>query len=124
MIVDSSALIAYFRKKDVFHLISVEMIESLDKLTIPDYILAETLTVLKLKESWETATKCADFLTNSVNISIRPTPPLEFETTLKFFNKNRNSLSFVDTLLVILCKKEKQAVMTFDNEIQSFLKAR
>lgn len=98
------------------------MIESLDSITIPDYILAETLTVLKLKESWKIAAECANFLTNSRNISVRPTQPEEFETTLAFFSKNHNNLSFVDTLLIILCRKEKQSIMTFDKEIQSMMK--
>ena len=102
-------------------MVAVEMVESLDDLTVPDYILAETLTVLKLKESWPIAAKCADFLTNSSNISIRTTNPSEFETTLAYFTKNQNNLSFVDTLLIILCRKGKQSIMTFDREIKSIM---
>lgn len=122
MIADSSALIAYFRKQDVFHAIAVEMMESLDSLTVPDHILAETLTVLKIKEGAAIAIVCADFLTNSSTISLRPTHPSEFEATLGYFSKNRNNLSFIDTLLVILSKKENQPIMTFDKELQNIMK--
>jgi predicted nucleic acid-binding protein len=120
-LLDSSVIIASFREKEDLHLIAKDILGSLGDFVVPDYVLAETLTVIKLREGFEEAKNCHEFLTSSEHISIRSTSPEEFEKALIFFMAHHNNLSFIDTLLMILHEQENFSITTFDKDLEKAL---
>lgn len=120
-ILDSSVIISIFRKQEKNHKKALRIFMSDEKFLIPDYAIAEILTVLKIKEGLETANKCYDFISNTKDMEIIPIEWNIFEKTAKYFSANKNKLSFVDTALLMLSKENKIELMTFDKDLQKTL---
>lgn len=118
IILDSSVIVAFFRPLETLHENAKNVINSADHCMIPDYVLAESLTIIKIKKGFEAMKNCGYFLVNNEHFTIRTTTSLEFQNTLQFFTEHENNLSFVDTLLVILNQQEQVPVETFDKDLQ------
>ncbi len=114
---DSSVVVALFRAEDTLHQKALSFFVSGDKFMIPDYVVAESLTVLKNREGSEIANKCADFLLNSKVVDIYSVQEVEFLFALDYFVKNQNKLSFVDTILLSLSEYSGHEIVTFDKEL-------
>lgn len=121
-ILDSSVIIALFRKSELLHKKAVELFMQDENYLIPDDVLAEVLTVLKIRENFETAQKCANFLLNVEDIEIRETESEIFQKALDFFLNNKNRLSFIDTLILVLSREKELEVATFDKDLAKLLK--
>lgn len=121
-ILDSSVIIALFRKNELLHKKAVELFMQDENYLIPDDVLAEVLTVLKIRENFEKAQAGANFLLNVENIEIRETDSEIFQKALDFFLNNKNRLSFIDTLILVLSREEELEVATFDKDLAKLLK--
>ena len=120
LLVDSSVIIATFRKNEVHHKEALNIVEYAQEIVILDYVLSEVLTVLKMRESTDIALKCLDFLTNNNNIHIRQLHHSELTKAIIFFKENKNTLSFVDTALIIYSRSHTYSFATFDKELQKY----
>jgi len=117
-IIDSSVIIAAFRKQEQNNKKALQVFISNEKFLILDYVLSEVLTVLKMRENFETAKKCHDFLSNTKDIEIAQTEPEIFEKALRYFSTNRNNLSFVDTVILTSSKENNMGIITFDKDLK------
>jgi len=113
-VVDSSIIIASFRKNEILHEKALELLNELTEFILLDYVLSEILTVLKMREGYNTMKQCLDFLSNNKNITISTLSNNEFHKTLQYFQNNPNKLSFVDTSLIIFSKSNNYKLCTFD----------
>lgn len=122
ILLDSSVVVALFRSKEDDHQRARKILEYDPHCIILDFVIAETMTVLKIRESLSIARQCHEFLMGEADITIHRTPTEEFDQALQYFMKNNNRLSLVDTLLFILHKKTKTPVATFDKDLAKLLK--
>lgn len=116
-LLDSSVIVALFRIDDTCHQKAVEIFFRNDDFVVNDYVISEVLTVLKVKENFDLVQKCADFLTSTGKIEIYETQPELFWFAMSFFQKNKNKLSFTDTLLLLLSRENRIPLVTFDREL-------
>ena len=121
IILDSSIIVAFFRPLEELHETARKVIETSEHCIIPDHVLAESLTVIKIRKGFEVAKNCSLFLTYNERFTIRPTSLLEFQNTLQFFTGAKNNLSFIDTLLLTLSQQEVIPVATFDQDLRQAL---
>lgn len=117
-ILDSSVIIAFFRRNESLHESAVDIFMQKEKFLVLDYVLAEVLTVLKLREGFDVAKDCAEFLNNVSDVEIFHTNADVFNAASDFFVRNRNQLSFIDTLLLTFARSEKFELVTFDKELK------
>lgn len=117
-ILDSSVIIALFRKNEKLHKKALQLILDDDGIfVVPDYVLSEVLTVLKMREGLEVMKNCLDFLENSEDFKIYYTDKLIFGKAVERLRNTDNNLSFVDTLLLELSNLENLDLLSFDKEI-------
>lgn len=117
VILDSSVIIAYFRENEIDHTRAEKIFDKYKTLFIPNFVLSEVLTILKMKEGFEAAANAIEFLINSDDIEIIYIDEDMFDASIGYFVSNKNSLSFVDTLLLKLANSEKVPFLTFDREL-------
>lgn len=118
VILDSSIIVAYFRNNEIDHARAKKIFREHQTLFIPNFVLSEVLTVLKMKEGFEAAAGAIEFLVNSDDIEIVYINEDMFDSSIGYFVANKNSLSFVDTLLLKLANSEKIPLLTFDRELE------
>jgi len=116
-LVDSSVIIAAFRKDEIYHQQALNILKSSSKIIILDLVLSEILTIIKMKENMEAVKKVIDFLINNKDIIIEKLDKNQQKKVLNFFKTNHNKLSFVDTALLIFGKNKKLNLLTFDKEL-------
>lgn len=117
VILDSSVVIAYFRKNELDHKRAEEIFSKNEILIIPDVVLIEVLTIIKMKEGYERAGQVVDFLLNCEGIMIVPTDEDIFMSAIGHFISHDNHLSLVDTQLFKFAKEEQISLITFDKEL-------
>lgn len=121
-LLDSSVIVGLFRVNDTCHQKALRIFFQNDDFVVSDYVISEVLTVLKIKENFELAQKCADFLTSTDGIKIHETQPELFWSAMNFFQKSKNKLSFTDTLLLLLSRENRIPLVTFDKELAKLVK--
>lgn len=119
-ILDSSVIIAFFRKNEKDHVKAVDIFLKNDDFLIPECVVSEVLTVLKMREGFEVARKSADFLMHTEGLEIRTLDFDIFFRALDFFTRGKNKLSFVDTLLLVFSKLNRVPLITFDKELLKY----
>ena len=117
LVIDSSVIIAAFRRQEERHNDALEILNFGQEILLLDYVLAEVLTVLKMKEGYKISNKCLDFLENCEGFLIRRLANAEFKSSVEFFKLNNNKLSFVDVCLVTFTKAQGLPLVTFDKEL-------
>ena len=122
LIIDSSVLIAAFRTTEKHHPEALKILQMAKTIIILDYVISEVATVLKIRENKETASQCLEFLEKNKEIEIKQTEKSDFKESIKFFKTNKNKLSFVDTVLLIISKNNNLPLATFDKELGKHLK--
>lgn len=95
-----------------------------ENLIVPDYVITEVMSILKMKESLKRAEECMFFLRNSVGIDIYMIDMDTFDATAEYFLKHSNNLSFIDAFLVIFSEKKAMPLMTFDRELAKLAKGK
>lgn len=121
MLVDSSVIIAAFRKKELDHYKAQAILTSLSEYIILDVVLAEIATVLKIRESYEFSSTCIQYVLKSNETKIMYTTAKEYQESLDYFLANNNKLSFVDTILLKKSLKTNMDLATFDKNLQKTL---
>jgi predicted nucleic acid-binding protein len=124
MILDSNVWIGYFNVDDAHHKASVKLVDSiaLEQIYIPEYVLIESISVLKLRASQKQSFLCLDFFMHTPNIHIMPSV-LVFSKTISLFQTlHESDLSFVDASLLVLSAEYN--VQTFDKKLASAIKKR
>jgi predicted nucleic acid-binding protein len=117
IILDSSIIIAAFRRNEIHHQDAINIMKQNEDIMILDYVITEVATVLKMREGETIANKCLDFLVNNQNIEICFLNNDEFSKTVNYFLNHKNKLSFIDTALFVFSKSKKIALATFDKEL-------
>ncbi|MDP2643018.1 MAG: PIN domain-containing protein [Candidatus Peregrinibacteria bacterium] len=121
-ILDSSVIISIFRQQEKNHKKALQIFISNEKFLIPECVIAEVLTVLKMREGLKTANKCYDFISNTKDVEITPIENIIFNKALAYFSQNKNNLSFVDTILLVLSKENQMELISFDKDLQKAVK--
>lgn len=121
LLIDSSIIISFFRKNEILHKEAINIIQNSNKILIIDYVLSEVLTVLKMREWFEIANLCLDFLENNNDIEILNIPKEYFDKSKEVFKKYNNKLSFVDILLTVVKNEKNINLATFDKDLVKFL---
>lgn len=117
IILDSNIWIGYFNQKDSLHKKSVKIVEDLSAVYVPEYVVLETVSILKMKSGSELANICLGIFTDSLNINVIPSTSI-FNKTIKLFQTlNDKHLSFVDMSLLALSRDYE--VKTFDKKLAS-----
>ncbi|MFA6305157.1 MAG: PIN domain-containing protein [Candidatus Gracilibacteria bacterium] len=117
-ILDSSVIISVFRQQEKNHKKALQIFISNEKFLITEYVIAEVLTVLKMREGLKIANRCYDFISNTKDIEIVPIENIIFNKALSYFSQNKNNLSFIDTILLILSKENQIELVSFDKDLQ------
>jgi predicted nucleic acid-binding protein len=124
IVLDSSVLISFFSPEEELHLQARKILKANDLILIPDQVVSETVTVLKSRKNFSAATKCIDFITNTEGIEIFHIDPITFSKSLNHFKINKNKLSLVDTILLVLNKNKKYKISTFDLDLKKLIKTK
>ena len=94
--------------------------ESNSGVILPDFILAETASVLKYKAGFQIAKEFVIFVQDNEDVEIIYTS-FHFNNFIKsFFTTGKNNLSFVDSSLLALSSEFR--VVTFDKKLQNAIK--
>ncbi len=121
-ILDSSVIVAFFRENELDHIRAVDLIQSSEDFVIPDHVLAEVATVLKIREGFEVANEALKYLLSTDGIKINEMQPELFWSAMDFFGKSKNNLSFTDTLLLLFSRENRIPLVTFDKELAKMAK--
>ncbi len=124
VLLDSSVIIAYFREIELDHKRAEKIFDEHEELIIPDVVMSEVLTILKMKEGLEKAGLAAEFLINGEGIEMIYTDDEIFDASLGDFISQKNKLSFVDTLLLRQSNQQRIPLVTFDKELAKLAKSR
>ena len=90
------------------------------RVTVPDFVIAEVVSVLKVKKQSERASVFLDFVENNADVSILLTG-FYFKDFVQAQHSYQNTkLSFNDIALVVLAKQYE--ILTFDKELQKVLR--
>ena len=125
VLLDTSFLIAYFRKEDVHHASALKWIPRLDedRPYIPFSVFQELLTVLTYKLSSEEAIQIGDLLLSADSpAQILKLDEGYFKETVGLFRKLiPHRFSYVDVLLIFLHRELEIPVLTFDKKLEKIL---
>lgn len=121
VILDTSIWVAYIIPNDSTHVKACKIIDSLGDITIviPHDIFKETITVLKNKTNTDGIESFITTIENNKQIEMIGDGHLFTQTIDLFRNQLDNSLSYIDTLLLVLSKQYD--VLTFDKELNRHL---
>ena len=115
-IIDSSVFIAHIYPRDLNHERAVAVMSRLDEIIATEYVVLETVTVLRNKKCNKEALDFLHSFECGGGISIVYSNPMFYNETQALFCKSTFlKLSFVDTSLVILSRDYK--VLSFDKEL-------
>lgn len=115
VIPDSNVWIAVFRKEDSQRQKAKRVFDELEgaEIVVPEYVLIEVASILKLKGHEREARA---FITKTLNSDrgFLPAGLLAYETA-QLFCERHDKLSFIDTALVVLSREYR--VITFDKAL-------
>ena len=117
LLVDSSIIIAAFRKNEIRHQQALNILAFAEEIIILDYVLSEIATVLKIREGHAIATECLEFLVENQQVHIKQVDKNCLYEAANFFREQKNKLSFVDTILLQYKRVHKISLATFDKEL-------
>ena len=120
IILDSNIWIGYFNEKDSLHKQSVKVVEAMSVVYVPEYVVLESVSILKMKSGPGLANICLGIFTDSLNINVIPSSSFFSKTTDLFQTLNDKHLSFVDMSLLALSRDYE--VKTFDKKLASAIK--
>jgi predicted nucleic acid-binding protein len=119
LIIDTSVWISYFDEDDSNHKVARDTLDKESaQVRVPEYILLEVVTVLRLKKLNDVAEKFIRLATNP-NVYL-PAGTLGLEIAKVYNDKKFTKLSFVDTGLALLSKEYR--VITFDKDLKNVLR--
>lgn len=118
-IVDSSVWVSLFDNDDSMHSKALDIQHIIEKATtIPDFILTETATVLKIKKNLKLAESFIDFIKeNSEAEAISFFDEYQDDFSKEFVKPENVKLSYADASLLALHKTKKYKVVTFDKNL-------
>jgi predicted nucleic acid-binding protein len=121
-IFDSSVWVAFFNDKDSQHKKAREAVSLAGGFTVlPEYIVAETASVLLVRVSKESAEEFLEAITGNPSVKILLSEGELFWSTLTVFREKENKkLSFVDASLLFL--SSKYDVVSFDRELEKAIR--
>ena len=118
IIADSSVWVAYFYDKDSQHTRAVQVLEEESlPILVPEYILLETVTILRQKKE-ELALQKFMLAAMRDDVYLRARN-LGIEVARLYATPEYKKLSFVDVSLVLLSKEYR--VITFDRALQNVI---
>ena len=122
IILDSNIWIGYFNKDDVHHSSSVKLISTLStsNVYVTEYVVIESLSVLKMRKSEKVAMLCLDVFQHTHTIHVVPSGDIFKKTINLFQTLSDKHLSFVDMSLLSLSRDYE--VKTFDKKLASAIK--
>src|SRR3989344_130959 len=114
VILDSSVWVAFLHKEDSQHPKARKMLEGItEPIIVPEYILIEVATILKRKKKDMEAKRFVQTVFNDGGTFLL-SEMLAYETAELFWMR-RDTLSFIDTALLILSRRYR--VITFDAQL-------
>lgn len=121
MIVDSSALIAFFVEDDPLHAKALEEFKRLENetFTIPDRILEETLNGLIYDHGIDYALAILGQIRENEQMEIQGTPEANQGEILAWMEQLRKKMSFQDYIVLYYSIQMRQAPLCFDRQILS-----
>ena len=123
IIIDSSVWIAFFLENDSLHTKALKLEkEILNTKYIPDFVYFEVCTVLRKKGGLVCCTSFIEHIEKSQDIEVVSFISDVTSFSTFFLQKAYEKLSFVDSTLLYLYKKDGCTILTFDKEILKFLK--
>lgn len=118
---DSSVIIAYKIKDDINHTKAVGIIKRIDeygRIVVSEYVFAEVVTVLSMKESLKVAVDVGEGLKNAKEVEILKLEKL-FEETWEIFREKGKYLSFVNCSSIAVMKNIGiKKIATFDRDFK------
>lgn len=117
-VIDSSVFVAFYYEGDSNHTEAVKIIEGLDSeiRIVHPYIIQETATVLAYKLGINPA---VDFLEDVINSPRIFVPFVDIYDDISKFKRAGKKMSFSDVTLVMLAKRERAQLVTFDKQMLS-----
>ena len=94
------------------------MLNTYDVFVIPEYILVETLTVLKMREGKERAKCATNFFKITTSVFFVQQQTQNFNKRWKNFSNK--TLSFIDHLIALISLHENIPLLTFDLELRKY----
>lgn len=120
MIVDSSFLISFYTQKDSNHEKAHKLMGEHEYfLLFPDYVVAETATVLLYKNNLRISKMFLETVENTKTIKILESKPFDFLDILHIFKNQKKQLSFVDACVVYHATRMGLGVLCFDKNINA-----
>lgn len=116
-LVDTSVLVAYFRKEEKDHDNSQAFLESLGRFSITDYILLEFMTVLQIREDRSAMKTAMEFLKGNKDVDILRLTQVELSETIQFMQNCSKEISFADASSLVIAKSRDFKVATLDKEM-------
>lgn len=113
-LVDSSVLIGLFADDDAHHEAAVAVMCEVGDLYMPYCIINETVTVLTYKYSLAHAVSFLQFLDGNRNITFMDDV---LHDEIAWFLTLHTRISFTDAALLLLAKKYKVPLLTFDKQL-------
>lgn len=122
VVFDSNIWIALFIASDTQHQKASRLVQQYKDVAVmvPEYVLLETLTIIKLQTTHEAATACLDRFLHTEGITVLPAATVYTETIALFQTMNEPHLSFVDLSLLALSRTYE--VQTFDKKLAASLR--
>ena len=119
MIVDSSALVAFFVESDSLHSLALAEFKRLEQetFTIPDRILEETLNVLLYDHGIDYALAILEKIRLNRGMEIQATMQSEQLEIFNCMNHLRKKMTFQDHLVLFYSVRQGQPPLSFDRQI-------
>lgn len=118
---DSSVVISYKIKDDINHAKAVKIIKKImeyDRIIVSEYVFAEVVTVLSLKESLKAAVDVGKGLRKAKEVEILKLGNL-FEQAWEIFIEKGKYLSFVDcSSIAVMRNMGIKKIATFDKDFK------
>ncbi|MFQ6129115.1 MAG: type II toxin-antitoxin system VapC family toxin [Thermoplasmata archaeon] len=124
LFLDTSTVVAYRNMEDVHHTEAKEIFDSLaegefGQGLISEYILLETVTVLKRKGNAKIAIETGETLLTAREIRMVPSGEFFDESWKEFKRREKTGMSFVDASnLVVMRRYGIHRIATFDGEFK------
>ncbi len=121
IILDSNIWIASVVQTEPDFKESIKIITKLDSIVMPDFILQEIITVLKVKKQYQLSLDFYKMVKENNTIGIVKIDLHTDEYYQEFFAEDNSKLSFVDSALLHLHKSKYYKVITLDKNLKERL---
>lgn len=120
IIFDSNVWIAFFSQDDSCHYQANDIFKKYTKFTIPEYVILETSTILKIRKNKSLANNFIKKIISDDSINILTMSDSFFIDVMNSFIESSDSkLSFIDHSLLCLSKNYK--IITFDKDLEKLI---